>query len=135
MIYLILWGTRVQVQVLKSCKSIQESSEEVLFIKTQQITRHMYLLGFNIWNSTDSLTNVSIKNYEIQISIFVFHAYPSYLYMVSFLTTLNIYKNYFKGCLNWCKGCCNCYCTHIVTGDKNCSSSSFSWRNCYVCTL
>ena len=48
MMSLILQGTTVQVQVLKSCKSVQESSEEVLFIKTQQITRQMYLLGFNI---------------------------------------------------------------------------------------
>ena len=36
---------------------------------------------------------VSIKNYEIQIS----SAYSSYLCRVSFLTTLDIYKDYFKG--------------------------------------
>ena len=35
--YLIFEGTRVQVKVLKSCKSVQESSEEVLYFKTQQI--------------------------------------------------------------------------------------------------
>ena len=40
---------------------------------------------------------VSIENYEIQISRSVFHAYPSYLCRVSFLTTLDIYKDYFKG--------------------------------------
>ena len=40
---------------------------------------------------------VSIENYEIQISRFVFHAHPSCLCRVSFLTTLNIYKDYFKG--------------------------------------
>ena len=34
---LILQGTRFQVEVLKSCKSIQESSEEVLDFKTQQL--------------------------------------------------------------------------------------------------
>ena len=34
---LILQGIRVQIQVLKPCKSVQESSEEVLFIKAQQI--------------------------------------------------------------------------------------------------
>ena len=44
--YLIIQGTRVQVQVqvLKPCKSVQESSKEVLFIKSQQ----MYLSRFNI---------------------------------------------------------------------------------------
>ena len=70
--YLIIQGTRVQVQVqvqvLKPCKSVQESSKEVLFIKSQQ----MYLSRFNIWNLTDCSTAVSIENYEIQISRFVF---------------------------------------------------------------
>ena len=34
---LIFQGTRVQVQVqvLKPCKSVQESSEELLFVKTR----------------------------------------------------------------------------------------------------
>ena len=95
--YLILQGTSVQVQVLKPCKSIQESSEEVLFIKTRQKARQMYLLRFNIQSSTNSLTVVSIENYKIQISRSVFHTYPRYLCRVSFLTILNIYKDYFKG--------------------------------------
>ena len=34
---LILQGTRFQVQVLNQCKSVQESSEEVLDFKTQQL--------------------------------------------------------------------------------------------------
>ena len=34
---LILQETRFRVQVLKSCKSIQELSEEVLDFKTQQL--------------------------------------------------------------------------------------------------
>ena len=40
---------------------------------------------------------VSIVNYKIHIFKFVFHTYPSYLCKVFFLTTLNIYKDYFKG--------------------------------------
>ena len=32
---LILQGTRVQVQVLKPCKSVQESNEEMSFIKAR----------------------------------------------------------------------------------------------------
>ena len=43
---------------------------------------------------TDTL---SIEKYEIQISRSVFHAYPSYVFRFSFLTTLDIYKDYFKG--------------------------------------
>ena len=34
---LMLQETRFQVQVLKPCKSVQESSEEVLFIKAWQL--------------------------------------------------------------------------------------------------
>ena len=87
----ILQGIRVQVQVLKPCKSIQELSEEVLFIKARQ----MYLSRFNSWDSTDSSTAISIENYEIQISRYVFHAYPSYLCKFSFLTILDIYQDSF----------------------------------------
>ena len=55
---------------------------------------------FNSWQLSTKV--VSIENHEIQISRFVFHAYPSYLCRVSFFTTLEIYKDYFKGCLRWC---------------------------------
>ena len=37
----MLQGIRVQVQVLKPCKSVQESSEEVLDFKSQQLTRQI----------------------------------------------------------------------------------------------
>ena len=37
--YLMLQGTRVQVQMLKSCKSIQETSEEVLDFKVWQLAQ------------------------------------------------------------------------------------------------
>ena len=40
---------------------------------------------------------VSIENYEIQISRFVFMHIQVYLCRVSFLTTLDVYKDYFKG--------------------------------------
>ena len=82
--------------VLKLCKSVQETSEEVMFIKSRQLARQINLSRFNK-NSRQLLTEVvSIENYEIQIFRFVFYAYPSYLCRVSFLTTLNIYKDYFK---------------------------------------
>ena len=89
---LILQGTRVQVQVLKPYKSVQKSIEEVMFIKAQQ----MYLSRFNILNSIDILTAVSIKNYEIQIFRSDFTHIHVYLCRVSFLTILDIYKDYFK---------------------------------------
>ena len=40
---------------------------------------------------------VFIENYEIQISRFDFTHIHVYLCRVSFLTTLDIYKDYFKG--------------------------------------
>ena len=46
---------------------------------------------------SSSTEAVFIENYGIQIFRYVFHAYPSYLCRVSFLTTLDIYKDYFKG--------------------------------------
>ena len=56
---------------------------------------------------TDTL---SIENYEIQIFRSLFHAYPNYVFRFSFLTTLDIYKDYFKGHLTGCKGFINAYC-------------------------
>ena len=40
---------------------------------------------------------VSIENYEIQIFRSDFQPMLTYLYRISFLTTLDIYKAYFKG--------------------------------------
>ena len=37
----MLQGTRFQVQVLKPCKSVQETSEEVMDFKAQQLTRQL----------------------------------------------------------------------------------------------
>ena len=39
--YLILQGTRFQNQVLKPHKSVQETSEEVLVFKAQQLARQL----------------------------------------------------------------------------------------------
>ena len=73
----MLQGTRFQIQVLKPCKSVQESSEEVLDFKAQQL--------------------VSIEVYEKQIFSSDFHPICVYMFGLSFLTTLNIYKDDFKG--------------------------------------
>ena len=94
---LILQGTRVQVKVLKPCKSIQESREEMLFFIARQISWQIYLSRFKMWSSTA----ISIENYENQFFKFDFMHIHVYLYRVSFLTTLDIYKDYFKGRLIW----------------------------------
>ena len=94
---LILQRIRIQVQVLNPCKYVKKLSEEMLFIKSRWIARQMFLSRFNIWSSIDSSIDVSIENYKIQIFRSVFHAYPSYVFRFSFLTILDIYKDYFKG--------------------------------------
>ena len=76
----------------------------MLFIKSRQIasTDHIYwsLMLMLDSNSTEA---VSIKNYEIQISRFDFTHIHVHLCRVSFLTTLDIYKDYFKGHQMWYK--------------------------------
>ena len=64
--------------MLKSCKFVQETSEEVLDFKAQQL--------------------VSIKVYEIHFFKTDFNPICEYMFRLSFLTTLNIYKKNFKGC-------------------------------------
>ena len=57
----------------------------------------MWTDNLSIEVSTNSSTAVSIENYEIQISRSDFRPMLMYLCRVSFLTTLDIYKSYFKG--------------------------------------
>ena len=52
-------------------------------------------------NSTEV---ISVENYEIRISRSNFTHINEYLCKISFLTTLYIYKDYFKGRLKRCKG-------------------------------
>ena len=47
--------------------------------------------------NSDSIEVVSVENYKIQISRSDFTHIYVYLCRVSFLTTLNIYNDYFKG--------------------------------------
>ena len=64
---------------------------------------------------------VFVKNYKIKISKSDFTHIHVYLCRVSFLTTLKIYKDYFKGRHNVCKLMkldANVLFKQIVTGDK-----------------
>ena len=67
-----------------------------------------------------SLTQaISVENYKIRNSRSDFQPVLMYLSRVSFLITLNIYKDYFKRPSRM----------HCVTRDKNCPSSSFFLKN------
>ena len=56
-----------------------------------------------------------------------------YLYKLSFLTTINTYKDYFKGYHRWCN-LMQKFLTSILWLETIFPSSSFTWRNCCVCT-
>ena len=80
--------------VFKPCKSVQETNKEVLFITARLKTFYQDLMMNLDSNSTEA---VSIENYEIRISRSDFMHIHEYLCRISFPTTLNIYKDYFKG--------------------------------------
>ena len=61
---------------------------------------------------------VSVENYEIKLFKYDYIHIPMYFCRVSFLATLDIYKDYFKGVIKWCK---NNTC-------KKCLSPSFSLK-------
>ena len=72
--------------------------KEVLFIKARQMSRQNPFHWDLILKLDTSLTQaVSVKNYEIKLFRSDYTHIPTYLCGVSFLTILDIYKNYFKG--------------------------------------
>ena len=95
---LILQGTTFQVQVLKPCKCVQETSEKVLVFKTQQLASIEVKKATEARSSTaTSIDTLSVEVYEIQFFRADFTSISEYMFRLSFLTTLNIYKDYFKG--------------------------------------
>ena len=105
---LVLQETCCSRQVLKPWKLDQETSEEKLFIKARQkldkistdnIYRGLMKKARQNLNrsSTDISTDISIEIYKIRISKSDFRPKLTCMYRVSFLTTLDIYKTYFKG--------------------------------------
>ena len=75
----------------------QETSEVVLLIKAQQMSRQNPFYRGLMFKLDRSLTEaVSVENYEIRISQSDYTHILEYLCRVSFLITLDIYKDYFK---------------------------------------
>ena len=70
-------------------------------------------------STNGSMAARSIKNYDFQISRSIFQPKPMYLFKVSFLTTLDIYKAYFKS-------------RHIQIQRPR--ALFFSVRSYYICT-
>ena len=75
-----------------------------------------------------SIDNLFIEIYENQFFRSDFMHIHVYVFRLSFLTTLDIYKDYFKDRLRWCKLMkldANVLFKHIVIEDI-CPNSSFS---------
>ena len=90
--------------MLKPCKSIQETSEKVLDFKARQLTSIEVQKAAEARNLTTlSIDTLSVEVYEKQIFSSVLHPIREYMFRLSFLTTLNIYKDYFKGRQRLCK--------------------------------
>ena len=72
--------------------------KEVLFIKAQQQSQQKDFYRDLMLKLNRSLTEVEyVENYKIRISKSNYMHILEYLYVVSFLTILDIYKNYFQG--------------------------------------
>ena len=84
--------------VLKLCKSVQKNKwKSVDSLKLDSCFIDSYLLRFNeAWQILSIV--VSIENCENPFFRFDFQPMLMYLYRVSFLTTLDIYRAYFRGC-------------------------------------
>ena len=70
----------------------------MLFIKVQQQSRQKdFYRGLILKLNRISTQAVSVENYKIRPFRSDYTHIPMYLYRFSFLTTLDIYKDYFKG--------------------------------------
>ena len=76
----------------------------MLFIKSRQLAIYRDLEAVWIsWLDSISTDRVFVKVYETQIFESVFHPIHDYMFGLSFLTILDIYKDYFKSRQRWHK--------------------------------
>ena len=106
----MLQETMFQDQVLKLCKFVQKTTKEVLDFKARQLASIEISKAVearcSIASSTDKF---SIEVYEKQIFSSDFHPIHVYMFGLSVLITLNIYKDYFKGRQKECEAkLCSC---------------------------
>ena len=85
---------------------LQELLHEIKDEDDRELVEEMKAIGLDQWEKP--WISVSIENYENQFFRYDFMHIHVYLYRVSFLTTLDIYKDYFKGCHTRCKVIVTC---------------------------
>ena len=83
--------------LLKPCKSDQETSEgSAVHESSTVVSIERPLSRFNVEVNKSSTEAVFIENYEIKFFRSNYTHILEYLCRVSFLTTLDIYRDYFK---------------------------------------
>ena len=111
---LVLQEINVQVKYWSHASLTKKEVKEVMFIKTQQQSRQKdFYRDLMLKLDKSSTQVVSVKNYEIRFFRSNYTYILKYLCRVSFLTALDIYKDYFKsrhkGCEGW-KRITHAYC-------------------------
>ena len=95
---LILQKTSVQVKYWSHACLTKKQVKEVLFFKARQQSRQKdFYRDLMLKLDTSSTQAIFVENYEIRFSRSDYTHIPLYLCRVSFLTTLDIYKDYLKG--------------------------------------
>ena len=93
-----LQKTRVQVKCYSHEDLTKEQVKKELFTKARQKSQHNpFYRDLMLKLDRSSTQAVFVETYKIRNSRFVFQPMLVYLYRISFLTTLDIYKDYFKG--------------------------------------
>ena len=96
---LVLQETSVQVKYWSHASLTKKQVKEVLFFKTRQQSRQKdFYQDLMLKLDRSSTQAISVENYEIRFSRSDYTHIPMYLCRVSFLTILDICKDYFKGC-------------------------------------
>ena len=94
---LVLQKISAQVKYWSHTNLAKKQVKEVLFIKTRQKFRqNPFYRELLLKLDRSSTQAVSVENYEIRFSRSDYMHILEYLCRVSFLTTLDIYKDYFK---------------------------------------
>ena len=95
----VLQETNVQVKYWSHANLTKKQVKEMLFIKSQQQSRqNLFYRDLMVKLDKSSTQAVFVKNYKIRFFKSDYTHIPMYLCMVFFLTTLDIYKDYFKSC-------------------------------------
>ena len=87
--------SRLTVKAMQVCPRNKVKKYQILKLDSQYLSR--FKMMFKPMLDSYSIDELSIKVYEKEIFNSDFHPIRGYMFGLSFLITLNIYKDYFKG--------------------------------------